>query len=196
MVLLEGRVKIQSTSPDGKETILGFIEAGEIFGELTLLDPERPYGDFAETTTTCLVAAISRDAFLHALSQSPETTFRLTKLVGLRRLRIENRVKGMLFRSSRDRVLLVLEELAEQYGQRNGRGTQIGLKLSHQDLASLAGVTRETVTLSLGELQRSRLVHVDKRTITLLTNSTKPTESVASPRRDLGTAGQREGSVA
>lgn len=184
LVLLEGRIKIKSLTPEGKETILSFIEPGEVFGESALFGEEQRIDEIAEAVLPSLVVAIPRDPFLDEIAKSPEAALRLTKLVGLRRIRIENRVKGLLFRNSRDRVLLVLNELAGQYGTPNGAGREISIKLSHQDLASLAGVTRETVTLTLGELQFERLITVKKKSITLL-----PDAATTNGQANYGTKG-------
>src|SRR5262245_64178626 len=57
LVLARGRVKIKTIAPDGRETILAFIEEGELFGELALLDGERR-NEYAEAVTEALVLAI------------------------------------------------------------------------------------------------------------------------------------------
>ena len=92
----------------------------------------------------------------------------ITKLVGLRRRRIETRLRNILFLSSRERMVHMLLELIDSYGDRLGNALAIRLPLTHQDLASLIGVTRETVTVILGQLQFDRLVKVQRRRITVL----------------------------
>ncbi len=101
------------------------------------------------------------------MESSPELAIGVVKLIGLRRLRIERRLKSLLFRSHRDRLLHLLLELAEQYGEPQSQGMRLKIKLSHQDLASIIGATRETVTTTLGELQDAGVVTVDRRVITL-----------------------------
>ena len=61
-----------------------------------------------------------------------------------------------------------LLELLASHGRPAGRGWEIGLRLSHQELASLIGATRETVTGTLGRLQKERLIVVTRRRITVL----------------------------
>lgn len=176
MVLFEGRVKIKSVTPAGKEAILAFIEPGEVFGELALLDGA-DRGDFAEAAAASTVCAIPRDAILSVMASHPETALKITKMMGLRQQRIENRVKNMLFRSFRERMAALLIELADRYGRRNGDQEEISLKLSHQELASLIGATRETVTILLGELQSEGFIRVQRRQI-ILTNRAALSESV------------------
>src|SRR5215831_16184661 len=152
LVLASGRVKINHLTPDGKETILAFIEDGEIFGELALLDG-KPRGEYAEAVVDSQVLVIPREDLLWLMAQRPDVALHVTKLIGLRRRRIENRLRNVLFLSSRERMIHLLLELIESYGEQVGNGCKIGIALSHQELASLIGVTRETVTIVLGQLE-------------------------------------------
>lgn len=166
MVLAEGRVKIGAATDDGKQTILAFIEPGELFGELEALDggPREEFAEAAEKSTVVLLPAAALRALMEA---DPDMALGVTKLIGVRRRRIERRLKSLLFRSNRQRLVSLLLELAEQYGQPSSEpsGVRLGIKLSHQDMASVIGSTRETVTVVLGELQTEGLVTVGRRKI-------------------------------
>ncbi|MEO0529255.1 MAG: Crp/Fnr family transcriptional regulator [Planctomycetota bacterium] len=168
MVLAEGRVKIGSLTSDGKQTILAFIEPGELFGELEALDggAREEFAEAAEKSTVVLLPA---EALRQLVETDPSLAIGVTKLIGLRRRRVERRLKSLLFRSNRQRLVSLLLELADQYGQPSADppGTRIGIKLSHQDMASIIGSTRETVTVVLGELQGEGLLTVGRRKIVL-----------------------------
>ena len=170
LVLAEGRVKIGSLTDDGKQTILTFIEPGELFGELALLDGG-PREEFAEAAEKSMVILLPADAVQDLLAENPQLALGVTKLIGLRRRKVERRLKSLLFRSNRQRLVSLLLELADSYGQACEGGVagavRLGIKLSHQDLASVIGSTRETVTVVLGELQNEGLVDVGRRKITL-----------------------------
>lgn len=167
LVLARGRVKIKALVPDGREAILAFIEEGEMFGELALVDSE-PRNEYAEAVTESLVLALPREAMLWLMDRRPDVALSVTKLVGFRRRRVENRLRNILFRSTRDRVLALLVELLDSYGRAVAAGWEIRLPLTHQDLAGLIGTTRETVTLTLSQLQAERLIEVRRRQITVL----------------------------
>lgn len=162
LVLAEGRVKIKDLTPDGKETILAFIEAGELFGELALLDEEARQ-EYAEAVVDSRVLVLPRGELLWLMEARPEVALSVTKLIGLRRRRIENRLRNVLFLPSRERLVRLLVELQESHGDRYCNRCEIRLPLSHQDLASLIGVTRETVTVALGQLQRDGLISTQRR---------------------------------
>ena len=178
LVLASGRVKIKGLTPDGKEFIYAFIEPGEIFGELALVD-ESPREEFAEALETCEVLAIARDELFALMAAQPEVSLGITKLLGLRRRRIEMRLRNIMFRSNRQRVLGVLLELLDSYGERSGPNWQIRLRLSHQELASLIGAMRETVTIVLGQLQLEGFIRVKCRCITVLDRDRLAAESRA-----------------
>jgi CRP-like cAMP-binding protein len=167
LVVASGRVKIKDVTPDGKETIIAFVEEGELFGELALLDGE-PRREYAEAVADSEVLALPRDDVLWLMAARPDVALSITKLIGLRRRRVENRLRNLLFRPSRERLLLILQELTESHGDRDGDCCTIRLPLSHQDLAGLIGVTRETVTVALGRLQAEGLVRVRRRRITVV----------------------------
>ena len=168
LLLIEGRVKLKTITPEGKEAILAFIEPGEIFGELAILEEGAERGEFAETALSTAICAIPRDAMLEVMTAHPDIALRVTRLMGVKQRRIENRVKNMLFRSFRERVIFLLLELSERYGKPVGDRVLIGMKLSHQELASLIGATRETVTILLGELQNEGHIEINKRQISLV----------------------------
>jgi hypothetical protein len=102
------------------------------------------------------------------MEEHPGVGIGITKLIGLRRRRLERRLRSLLFRSNRERLVLALLDLAEQYGYPTGDGIQLRVKLSHQDLANMIGSTRESVTIALGELQAARHVRVGRRKIALV----------------------------
>ncbi len=166
LVLASGRVKIKDITLGGRETILAFIEQGELFGELALLDGDTRQ-EYAETVEASEVLVIPRADILALMEKRPDLALSITKLIGLRRRRIESRLRNLLFLPSRERMAHILLELAEAHGDRNGIRVEIRIPLSHQDIASLIGVTRETATLTLGQMQNEGLVEVTRRRVAI-----------------------------
>ena len=165
-VLAEGRVKICHITPDGKQSILAFIEPGELFGELALFTagPRDEYAEALDRSTIILVPSVT---FHQLLDRRPEMSLSISKLMGTRRMRIERRLKHLLFLPNRDRLIHLLLELAERYGRATGGGVQLGIHLSHQELANVIGSTRETVTVLLRDLQQEGLLETGRKRITL-----------------------------
>jgi len=166
LLLARGRVRIYHVTSEGKQAILSFIEPGEMFGELAVFEPSRrdEHAEAMERSQVVLMPG----AVLHSLmNRHPQMSIALTRLYGLRLRRTERRLKSLLFRSSRDRLVHLLLELAEKYGQQHPNGLLLNTKISHQDMASAIGATRETVTITLGELQTKGLIRTERRQIFL-----------------------------
>lgn len=165
-LLTSGRIKLYHITPDGKQTLLALIEPGEMFGELAVFD-EGNREEFAEAMLAAKLIRIPKGAVQQLMEDEVNVAMGVTKLMGFRRRRVERRLKSLLFRSNRERLVHLLLELADQYGTRTSEGVRIGIKLSHQELASIIGSTRETVTVVLGDLQSEGTVVIQRRQIIL-----------------------------
>jgi CRP-like cAMP-binding protein len=152
-ILKEGRIKITHLAEDGRELTIDIIEPGDIFGELTLAGEEERETS-AEALADSFICTISRKNFEAFLSMRPNLSLTITKWMGLRLRRIENRFENLIFQDVRTRLTTLLKDLAEKYGEDVAGGRKIAIKLSHQELANLIGATRETVTLELNNMKR------------------------------------------
>lgn len=166
LLLARGRVRIYHVTSEGKQAILSFVEPGEMFGELSLFSPNQRE-EHAEAVDKSLVVLMPREVVHRLMMRHPQISISLTRLYGLRLRRIERRLKSLLYRSSRERLIHLLLELAEKYGQQSENGLLIDLRISHQDMASAIGATRETVTITLGELQQEGLIRIVRRRVYL-----------------------------
>ena len=176
LLLSDGRVRICDFTSEGKRAILAFIEPGELFGELALIDSD-PREERAEAVSQSTVILIPGDALRRLIETVPELSLGVTKVIGLRRRRIERRLKTLLFRSNRERLVHLLLDLADQYGRADPAGILVDIKLSHQDLANIIGSTRETVTITLGELQTEGNLRIARQKV-ILTNVRRLAEAV------------------
>ena len=183
MLLTSGRIKLYHLTSEGKQALLGFIEPGEIFGELAAFQGG-PHEEFAEAMEKSTVILIPRDVLQSLMEEHAQVAIGVTKLMGLRRHRLERRLKSLLFRSNRERLIHLLLELTEKYGAPNNQGIQIGLKLSHQELANIIGSTRETVTVLLGELQQEGVLTISRRQI-FITNMPELSSNLDLPTPDI-----------
>ncbi len=157
LLLTAGRVKICQLTPDGRELILALIDPGELFGELALFDATARQ-ELAETLEPSSLVALPGEAVVQLVNRHPTLSVGITRLVGLRRRRIEQRLRNLVFQPLRSRLIHLVQELVERYGRPTPEGTLIDVRLSHQNLAAIVGSSRESVTLGLGELVSQGLV--------------------------------------
>ncbi len=166
-LLKQGRVKIASTAPSGKEITFDILEPGEVFGELDVLE-DSPRTTSAEALDDTLICVIRREDFNRYLAMHPNMTVQLTKLIGLRLKKIQSRVEDLVFRDVPARLAHLLLELSKTDGDSDGSGIRIRAKLTHQEMANLIGCSRETVSATLGLFREEGLIRMDGRSITIV----------------------------
>lgn len=160
-MLKEGRVRLSQLSPDGKEVTLDYLEPGAVFGALG--GEEAPEDVFAVAVENAYLCKVSRVEFERFIASRPQLMFGITKLLGLRLKKIQVRLQQLLFLDVRTRILTVLRELSEAYGEPVVGGTRLRLRLTHQDIANLIGSTRETTSQAISELRSAGLLTFDKK---------------------------------
>jgi CRP-like cAMP-binding protein len=144
--VLSGVFRVTATGEDGREGILSILEAGNWFGETSMLDGEcRPHDVTALTAGTLLVVApkdfqalMQRIAFVQGISRLLAS--RVRGLFGL--------VEDSMLRSTRTRVARRLISLARG-DMTQALQTRRGVQVSHEELAMMLGVTRQTLAKEL-----------------------------------------------
>lgn len=152
--VVEGAIKTGSTSPDGKEAILTFVEPGTWFGEISLFDGlPRTHDNTAHGDTTVLVVSITD--FRAALSTYPVLYSHFMELHCQRIRLMFAAMEEWNTLPLEDRLMRQLRHLADVYGKPCPEGIEINLHLPQEDLAQLLGVTRQRVNQSLKSWERS-----------------------------------------
>ncbi|MDE3056723.1 MAG: Crp/Fnr family transcriptional regulator [Bacteroidota bacterium] len=165
--LKEGHVKISRLTSEGNEMILDVIGPGEVFGELSLLGDEEQSNEIAQALDNVLICTMRREDFESLLKMNPELNFQVTKRIGLRLKKIEERVTDLLFKDVRKRIANFLVNLAEELGKVKGEVIIVKLHLSHQEIGLLTGSARQTVTTTLNEFRSSGLIDFSSRDLTI-----------------------------
>ncbi|MBK6263609.1 Crp/Fnr family transcriptional regulator [Marivirga sp. S37H4] len=164
-MIAEGRVKIGSYTDDGKEIVKAILGKGELFGEMALAGEDKR-SDFAQSmdnnTTVCIM---SLDDMNELMANNKPLSFKLLKIIGLRLRKVERRLESLVFKDARTRIVDFLRDQAEEKGQKVGYETMIPSYLTHKDIASLTGTSRQTVTTVLNELRDKNLINFDRRKI-------------------------------
>jgi len=160
-----GRVKIGTYGPDGKEIVKAILTRGEIFGELALAGEEkRP--DFAQAMDNdTRVCAMTIADLQDLMRDNKELSFKILKIVGFRLRKMERKIESLVFKDARTRIVEFLKEMAEEKGQKVGFEVMIKNHLTHKDIASLTGTSRQTVTTVMNELRDQNLITFDRRRI-------------------------------
>jgi CRP/FNR family cyclic AMP-dependent transcriptional regulator len=166
--LKEGHVKISRLSEDGKELILDIVGPGEIFGELSFVeDVDQSRNEIAVTLDDGIICAMSKEDFETILKNNPELNFEVTKRIGLRLRKIEERVTDLVFKDVEGRVTNFLVRYAEEFGKIQGGVVKVRPFLSHQEIAFLTGCSRQTVTTILNDLKTQHLIDISHKTLVI-----------------------------
>jgi len=140
-----GSVQVYMTGIDGRETILSFLERGDFFGEMSLIDGE-PRSASVRTVTDAKLLVIHRESFLSLIRKTPEIAMALMSEL-CKRLRKANKQIGSLSTMSvSGRVAGTLLNLMQERGVRIHMVTVIHNRPTQQQLADMSGTTRETVS--------------------------------------------------
>lgn len=166
-MLKAGKVKISKMSADGKEVILAILGPGEVFGEMSITGQERRE-EIAEATDDTIICVVKIPDLQMMMEKNSKFNMQITKLIGFRLKKIQNRFESLIFKTSDERVKSFIRELADEHGikvQGNTNEREIRLKLTHEDIAKLTATSRQTVTTVLNDLEKAGVITYDRSRI-------------------------------
>jgi len=151
MAVVVGTVRISLPTVKGREIILADLPAGELFGEIAMLDG-KPRSANATALTNCELLVLERRQVIPFLEENPATCLKLMELLCARIRRSDERMADIAFFDLPTRLAKVLLN----YPAKAGGSTR--LSLSQRELAQMAGGTRENVNRCLRDWQRRGIV--------------------------------------
>jgi CRP/FNR family transcriptional regulator len=161
-----GRVRIARLTADGKEITVAVLGPGDIFGEETLFD--RPVRTtVADCLDEVLLCTAKADDLFALLSRNPQLAMNVAKILSERLDDASATMEDLAYARVPDRLMHVFQRLAGEHGRATPDGVEVDLGLTHADLASLIGSTRETVTLEISNLVKAGRIKNDAGRITL-----------------------------
>jgi len=144
-VILDGRVKISRISDDGREVILAIMSEGDFFGEMSLLDGHTRSANVTAIEDSELLV-IRREEFLQMLHDYPQIAVNLLKELAQRIRKGDEHIKSLSLQDAKGRVANTLIRIAEDYGVFRKGQVEINELPLQQDLANMAGTSRETIS--------------------------------------------------
>lgn len=167
-LICKGRVKLTMASAEGKTVLVRIADAGEMLGLHSTISGEA-YELTAETLEPCQINFVRRHDFLTLLHDHPEAyaTTALQLTTQYRGACHQIRYLG-LAQSATEKLARFLVESAHK-GEPTSQGVRVNLRLTHEEIAQVIGVSRETVTRSLSEL-RNKMVITTKGPHVLIRN--------------------------
>jgi CRP-like cAMP-binding protein len=151
-VVASGRVKVVVTSSDGKEFILTVLGAGQVFGEMALLE-SAPRSATVVTLSAVELLVISRSDFQRLLDSNPRIAQKLMAILSRRLRRANAKMESLAYMDVAGRLARYLLDLAGDHGQRLGNGWVVVRRPTHSDIAHSIGTSRETVSRLINEFE-------------------------------------------
>src|SRR6267378_2636388 len=162
--VISGTVKISISSPDGRSAILNLIGAGEIFGEVALLDGLARTAD-ATANTNCEIYVIDRREFLPFVRGQPALAMKFIELLCTRLRWTSDQVEEVILQNLPGRLASALLRLTEKHKLAPGGRT---IAITQQEISEMVGMTRESINKQLRAWATRNWVRLEHGVIVVL----------------------------
>lgn len=159
-VIVKGKVKVARTSGDGREVILTILTESDFFGEMAILDGQTRSATVVAIEDTELFL-IQRNDFINLLKEYPEVAISLLQELTKRLRSADAKIKALSLKDAEGKVATVLLQLADDVGRIKQGKVEIEKLPLQQDLANMAGTSRETISRTIHSFAKKGLVELD-----------------------------------
>ena len=159
-VIVDGEVKVVRIGDDGREVILSILGPSDIFGEMALLDGEARSASVVALDHADLFM-IHRKDFLALLHEYPSIAISLLRHLTLRLRRADALIKSLSLKDAYHRVGYVVLQFADERGKIKQGKVEVGNLPVQQEIANMAGTTRETVSRTFSKMEKLKLINVN-----------------------------------
>ena len=161
-IIKSGAVKVTRQSDDGREVILAILGESDFFGEMSLLDGEGRSAHIVSNEDS-EVLTLSRSDFLDCLETYPKIAIALLEELAIRLRKSDQHIESLSLSDSEHRIAITLIRFAQELGTiKKGEVTIKNLPFQ-QDIANMAGTSRETVSRTIKLLEEKNLVKKNKK---------------------------------
>ncbi|MCP5101835.1 MAG: Crp/Fnr family transcriptional regulator [bacterium] len=160
--LKKGKVKLYKTDPSGRDLVYAVLKEREVFGSISPIDQESP-NEFAQAMEDSMTCVIEKDLFFSFIKDRPTVMLRLNKLLGLKIYELEMLLEELTFKPVQGRIIALFMKLYEKFGADWDVLKMINIPLTHSDIASMIGATRESTTVALNKLKNNGLIESRKK---------------------------------
>jgi CRP/FNR family cyclic AMP-dependent transcriptional regulator len=165
-IITSGAVKVTRLSDDGREVILAILGESDFFGEMSLLDGAGRSANIV-ANETAIMLTLSRRDFLECLESYPKIAISLLEELAIRLRKSDQQIESLSLSDSEQRIGITLIRLAEELGTIKQGNVFIKNLPFQQDIANMAGTSRETVSRTLKLLENKSLIMKENRVLTI-----------------------------
>ena len=161
-LIKRGQVKLYQLTPEGKRVISDNLGPGSVFGNFGGEDQGQ---NFAEASSDTFVCIAKRDTFFETISKKPKVSAKLMAMLFDQISLDRDYITAMAGGSVLSKLKFKLVELGGKYGEQKGSRVKIKERFTHEEIADMIGVSRETVTKLLGALKRKGIIQIEGKNI-------------------------------
>ncbi len=165
--VVQGSVKVTRLSKDGREVILAMLNEGEFFGEMALLDGESRSANVIALEET-EVLTLNREDFLVVLHDYPQIAIQLLKEMAHRLRKSDRQIASLSLSDAEKRIALCIIRFADEQGVIRKGQVSIPRVPIQQDIANMAGTSRETVSRAINLLEKEHFIERKGRELLIL----------------------------
>jgi CRP/FNR family transcriptional regulator, cyclic AMP receptor protein len=166
-ILCSGKVKLFTSSTDGKTLIIRVAEPGEVLGMSATITGQ-PYEVSVETIEPSQVNFIRRDDFLKFLDNHGEACLRAAQEMSDRYHAAHREIKTLgLSQSAGEKLARLFLNWCPAEPDRPQREARVPMLMTHEEIAQMVGISRETVTRLLGDFRRKKMIEIKGSTLIL-----------------------------
>jgi CRP-like cAMP-binding protein len=174
-LLKKGKIRLYRANEDGKQLTVDLLGDGNIFGETSTFS----FNDdqvYAEAMSDIYLCVIGKKEFESLIEKNPKLAVKFIEILSARLKETYEMSEHIALRSVRYRVMSLLLKLSEKFGRRKKDWQTIDIKVTHHDLATMIGATRETVSATMSQLKKEGMIH--KSPFSLMIHAEKSSEEL------------------
>ena len=158
-IVLSGSVRVVQITEDGKEILLAIHQAGEFFGEMSFIDGKTSPATIV-AADDCVINILSRDEFYSTIYTHKKVLYNLLLILCSRLRESWEKIQLLNLKNASERLKILFYMLSNKYGEKTSKGIILNIKLTHQDMAEMTGMARETVTRVLDKWNKEGEINI------------------------------------
>lgn len=167
-VLCSGKVKLTTSSSEGRTLIIRIAQAGEVLGGSAVL-LQKPYEISAETIEPCQVNFIRTEEFMAWIQNDREAMMSVAKQLSVDYYAAQREIRSFgLAQTTSEKLARLVLDWCDESGEQTDKGIRLKVLLTHEEIAQMIGTTRETVTRLLTTLRTRKVIDVKGSTFNVV----------------------------
>lgn len=163
-----GQIKIFKTDFHGREQIVNVLQAGEMFPHAGFFRQDSCPAH-AEVAEDAVLSYIPIHSFEQFLLKNPEICVKLFKVLGDKIVDLQNRLEEQVLHNSYEQIIKLMLRLAKHYGKAyDDKKIKLNTAFTNRELANMIGSSRETVSRTLTQLKKKKLLQTNEQGIFII----------------------------